>query len=192
MRPETPLPRPFVALPLFALAFALAVVAACGQPASQPAAGEEGSGAESLESAATLEVRDAQVNLLPADIGAVYLTVVNSGSVDDRLLRVETPMAERAETHETVDEDGMMRMVPRPDGFAVPAGGTLVLSPGGKHVMLLAPRVPAGDDTVLLTLHFERAGALEVEASVQRMGAMDHDAMDHRDDVDHGAPGAES
>ncbi|MEX2626607.1 MAG: copper chaperone PCu(A)C, partial [Ilumatobacteraceae bacterium] len=45
---------------------------------------------------------------------------------------------ERIELHDTeIDDDGVMRMEHRPDGFVVPAGGELVLEPGGAHVMLL-------------------------------------------------------
>jgi copper(I)-binding protein len=114
-------------------------------------------------------------------MGAVYFTVVNPGSRSDRLLRVETGAAERAETHETVEENGVMRMVARPEGFEVPAGGTLELQPGGKHVMLVGPRAPAEGDSgsggIGLTLHFEHAGAIEVQAAltpIEGMGGAGH------------------
>ena len=114
-----------------------------------------------------LTVRDARVRLLSAN-GTAYFEVANSGSAPDRLLRVETPAAKTAETHETIDDGGVMRMKARPEGFEVPAGGTLTLSPGGKHLMLLDPTPPAaGAKTVALTLHFERAGPIEVEARLE-------------------------
>jgi copper(I)-binding protein len=106
-------------------------------------------------------------------MGAVYLTVVNPGPGSDRLLRVETAAARRAETHETLEENGVMRMVPRPEGFEVPAGGTLELKPGGKHIMLVEPQEPARGK-IGLTLHFERAGAVQVEAELSAMGEAGH------------------
>ncbi len=75
---------------------------------------------------AGLEIREPRINLTP-DAGAVYLTVVNPGSQGDRLLRVETTAAQHAEVHESVEENGVVRMVARPEGFEVPAGGTLEL-----------------------------------------------------------------
>jgi copper(I)-binding protein len=143
---------------------ALAAITGCGRPAGGPGATETG----------RLEIREPVVTLTGAS-AAAYFTVVNPGRQGDRLLRVETAAARRAETHESVEEDGMVRMVARPEGFAVPAGGTLELAPGGKHVMLVEPLAPeAGAETVRLTLHFERAGAVEVEAALQRVGGMDH------------------
>ena len=135
---------------------------------AEPSAGPD-------DSRAGLEVREPRAMLTPS-MGAVYFTVVNPGPRSDRLLRVETLAAGRAETHETVEENGVMRMKARPEGFEVPAGGTLELQPGGKHVMLVGPRAPSdGGSTgsgggIGLTLHFEHAGAIEVQAAVTPMG----------------------
>lgn len=152
------LSRPSRALLLGAVLAAIA--GGCGGPAADsPPVGKASPG---------LEVRDARALLLPA-AGAVYFTVVNPGPRSDRLVRVETPAAEAAEPHESVAEaDGMMRMVPHPDGFEVPARGTLELAPGGKHLMLAGlRRPPDAGGTIHLILHFARAGAVEVEAAVQ-------------------------
>jgi copper(I)-binding protein len=131
-----------------------------------------------------LEVREPRASLMP-EMGAVYLTVVNPGPESDRLLRVETGAARAAETHESVEEDSVVRMVARPEGFEVPAGGTLELAPGGKHIMLIEPReLEAAAGTIPLTLHFERAGAIEVQAAVSAPEGMDHDSMNH-DSMDH-------
>lgn len=116
-----------------------------------------------------LEIREPRAVLMPS-MGAVYLTVVNPGQESDRLLRVETAAARRAETHESREENGVMRMRPHPEGFAVPAGGTLALEPGGKHIMLVEPRDAAGEK-IALTLHFEKAGAVAVQAPVTAPGA---------------------
>jgi protein SCO1/2 len=116
--------------------------------------------------ASQLEIRQPRALLTPG-MGAAYFTVVNNGPESDRLLRVETAAARSAETHESVEDNGMMRMVPRPEGFEVPAGGTLDLKPGGKHVMLMEtrPAANAGGE-IPLSLVFERSGRIEVRASV--------------------------
>lgn len=130
---------------------------------------------------ADLEIREPKASL-QHETGAVYLTVVNRGGTSDRLLRVETGAARAAETHESVEENGVVRMVARPEGFEVPAGGKLELAPGGKHVMLIEPReLQPAAGTIPLTLYFELAGAIEVQAAVTALEGMDHSghAMDH-------------
>lgn len=129
-----------------------------------------GDGAPAADAA--LRVESARA-VLTADAGAVYLTVVNPGAHADRLLAVETEAADAAELHESRDDGGVMRMVAHPQGFAVPAGGRLILEPGGKHVMLVRPR-PAGR-SVSLRLIFEHAGAVEVAAARdETMAGMAH------------------
>lgn len=124
-----------------------------------------------VATALPLEVRDARVQLFSAN-GTAYFDVVNPGGSADRLVRVETAVAKAAETHETVDDGGVMRMMARPEGFEVPAGGTLSLRPGGKHLMLIDPKPPAaGTKAIALTLHFEHAGPIEVEALLDGTGA---------------------
>lgn len=137
---------------------------ACGNreaPSSQAA--------EEVEAAPSLEVLQPSAHLMP-NMGAVYMTIVNSGTVADRLVRIESPLAAGAETHETLEQDGVMRMVPRPEGFEIPAGGRVTLEPSGKHIMLLEPS-PAeeGATTLAVTLYFETSGPLEVEARLRAL-----------------------
>jgi copper(I)-binding protein len=168
MRRPQPSRLPCLRPARIAAAVALAAIAAFAVTLSGcrgPAAGQASA------SAADLEIRAPRAILFPSS-GVVYLTVVNSGPRSDRLVRVETPAAQAAETHESVaGADGVMRMVAHPDGFEVPAGGSLELAPGGKHVMLVGPRQSAAaGSTIHLILHFERAGAVEVDAAVEAPG----------------------
>ena len=163
--PRPPLRAFSPCLPLgLGLLLALSALAGGAGCARSPA------GRAGAAGASRLEVRDARAVLYPAT-GAVYLTVVNSGAESDRLVRVETSAARSAETHESVEDGDVMRMVPRPDGFEIPAGGSLALAPGGKHVMLvdLAPRAP-GARAIPLILHFARAGTIGVEARLVAPG----------------------
>jgi len=172
-------PRFPKALPFLCLCLALAGLAGCARPAAEK---------DGAPAPAGLEILEARATFTP-DAGAVYLTVVNHGRKSDRLLRVETAAAGRAETHESLEENGVVRMVARPQGFEVPAGGKLELAPGGKHVMLLETRAPEPTAADLpLTLHFERAGTLAVRAALSPMGKMDHAHMDHGAHADPGAP----
>lgn len=52
--------------------------------------------------------------------------------------------------------------------FRLPPGGTLEMKPGGYHVMLLGlTRDLHPGDTVAVTLTFEKAGPLTVQAPVR-------------------------
>ena len=62
-----------------------------------------------------------------------------------------------------------MQMMPQLDGVEIPAGGELVLEPGGYHVMLigLTESLLAGD-SFEATLTFENAGDVTVTVPVFR------------------------
>ncbi|WP_162455692.1 copper chaperone PCu(A)C [Pseudoxanthomonas kalamensis] len=114
----------------------------------------------------------ARATVAAAPVAGGFLTVVNTGTKDDRLLRAESGIAERVEIHEMRHEDGMMRMRALADGLAVPAGGKVELAPGGYHLMFIRPThaLTAGE-RFSVTLVFEHAGAIPVEFEVREMGA---------------------
>ena len=146
----------------------LPLLGACGPGELPVAADDDRPAGEIAARGDGLEILGPAANLPPgAGTGAVYLTVVATGDAGDRLLGASTPAARSAMLHESVDEAGVHRMEEHAEGFAVPAGGRLELRPGGKHVMLMGMddgAIEAG--TIPLTLHFERAGAIEVPVPV--------------------------
>lgn len=125
--------------------------------------------ARAQEPAPSITVSDAWVRTPPAPVAAVFLVIRNGGGADDRLLRAEAAFARSVELHRSFQEDGVIRM--RPVGtIPVPAGATVRLEPGGYHVMLMGlERKPAIGERVRLTLVFERAGPVEVDAEVRGM-----------------------
>jgi copper(I)-binding protein len=102
---------------------------------------------------------------------AAYVTIRNTGDQPDRLIRVETPVAARPEVHEMVHDGGAMKM--RSAGpLEIPPGGEVRLEPGGLHIMLMQLRQPLEQGAeVPLTLVFEKAGAITVEAPIGAVGA---------------------
>src|SRR5262249_27128385 len=99
------------------------------------------------------------------DTTAAYLSIANDGRQDDRLLKVATPLA-TAELHSMTNVNGMMQMREM-DALDVPAGKTVKFAPGGNHVMIMGLKSPLKDgDTLPLTLTFEHAGDVAVEARV--------------------------
>jgi copper(I)-binding protein len=106
-----------------------------------------------------------------ARAGGAYMTIVNSGSAADRLLRVESTVAARVELHTVIKEGDVMRMREVP-GIDVPANGKAMLAPGGFHIMLMELKAPLkAGDTAAMTLVFEKAGRVEVAVPILPLGA---------------------
>ncbi|AZF45864.1 copper chaperone PCu(A)C [Pseudomonas sp. R2-7-07] len=101
---------------------------------------------------------------------AAYFVIHNSGASPDRLLGVETSVAEEAELHEHVMQGDLMKMRQVPS-VAVPAKGELTFAPMAYHVMLLGLKdrsLLADGKQFPLTLTFEKAGKVVVNVSVQK------------------------
>lgn len=114
--------------------------------------------------------------------GAAFMTIVNTGPTEDRLVGAASDVAAKVELHTHVaDAGGVMRMVEVEEGFVIPAGGSHELRRGGDHVMFLGLARPLEQgDTVTVTLSFEKAGDLVVEMPVDPErdavgGPMGHD-----------------
>jgi hypothetical protein len=114
---------------------------------------------------------------------AVYFTIKNGGEADV-LIDASGPEADKIEVHESVMEDGVMKMQHLAGGLEVPAMGEVQLMPGGYHVMLIGVAEPLHvGDMFPLTLVFQNAGSLEVEVKVvdpsELGGEMDHEMDDN-------------
>lgn len=111
--------------------------------------------------------------------GAVFFTVMNHSTEEDRLIDAKSDVAQKVELHTHKDDgNGVMQMLHVPEGFAIPAGGQHALERGGDHVMLMGlTREVVEGDTVTVTLVFEKAGEVVIEApvdNVRKAGGMDH------------------
>ncbi len=131
--------------------------------------------------------------------GAVFLMIHNNTETDDRLIAVSAPVAKKVELHtHTESADGVMQMMEIEGGIALPAGEMHALARGGDHVMLMGlTQALADGDSFPLTLTFEQAGDVTVEAVVDNarkpeQGMMDHSGhgdMDHSKHMNHGTGG---
>ena len=106
-----------------------------------------------------------------AKVGAAYVTIENRGTTDNRLVSASTEAAGSAEAHETIEENGVASMR-RVADLTIPAAGELAMAPGGIHLMLmgLTAQLKPGE-RLPLTLAFEKAGTIAVEAEVRPIGA---------------------
>jgi copper(I)-binding protein len=106
-----------------------------------------------------------------AKTGAIYMTIRNEGAAGDRLLSAATPIAERAELHTHIMEDGVAKMRPV-EALDIGPGSTVELKPSGLHLMLFGLRQRLREyDTFPLTLTFANAGTIEIEVYVEEAGA---------------------
>jgi len=114
-----------------------------------------------------------------AQTAAAYLTITDHGPAD-HLVSITTPIAGMTELHETTNDGGVMKM--RPVGqLALATGTPVTFAPGGYHIMMMDLKQPLkAGDTFPITLTFEHATPITVQASVAPLGAsapMGHDHM---------------
>lgn len=159
--------------------FTIAALAACLALSAPLAARAE-------DHPAGMHIHDvyARVNGGIGKTGAVFLMMHNNTETDDRLVAARADVAERVELHTHKESaDGVMQMIQIEGGIAMPSGAMHELARGGDHVMLLGlTRELADGDTFPLTLVFETAGEVTVDAVIDNArkpgaGMMDHDAM---------------
>ncbi len=112
-------------------------------------------------------------------MGVGYMTIRNTGDSDIVLKSLDTPRAARVSMHESLTQDGTMRMRPVEEGLTIPAGGSVELKPLSYHLMLeqLSEPLKVGE-RVSLTLTFDGAPDMEVELSVDSMDGS-HQDMKH-------------
>lgn len=110
---------------------------------------------------------DHDMDMENVSLGAFYFSVTNNGEEADRLMMIETDAADVVEIHSVVMDNGVMQMSPELDGVEIPAGESLVLEPGGYHVMMigLTESLLNGEEFTA-TLHFEHAGEIEITVPI--------------------------
>ena len=101
-----------------------------------------------------------------AKVNAGYMTLVNTGSEEVTLVKVESEAFYTIEVHEMIRVDGMMKMREVTD-MVIPARGQIQFEPGGKHLMLIGPKqhVSTGQK-VDMTLTFKSGKKQAVSVNV--------------------------
>jgi len=107
-----------------------------------------------------------------AAVGVGYMTITNNGSAPDRLIGGASDVSNRFELHEMSMDNGVMRMRPMAKGIEIKPGQSVELKPGGNHVMFVGLKKPfAQGEHVKATLAFEKAGKVDVDFTVESIGA---------------------
>ena len=120
-----------------------------------------------------------------APVAGGFLTIVNTGDTDDRLLRADVTFASDAQIHEMAMEGEVMKMRRLEDGLAIPAGETVVLEPGGYRLMFMGlSQALVEGETVPVELIFEQAGTVTVDLHIGAPAA-DAPAAGHSGNMGH-------
>jgi copper(I)-binding protein len=102
-------------------------------------------------------------------VSAVYLTIRNSAGTPDRLVKASSAIAKSVELHTMIENGDVMQMRPV-EAIDVPANGEVALKPGSFHIMLIGLNKDLKPgDTFDVTLQFEQAGSVTVQAGVRAM-----------------------
>ena len=116
-----------------------------------------------------IQIKDpyAFATLPGASTGAAFMVIQNEND-GDKLIAANSNIAEITEIHQNLidPDDGtmMMRKIP---ALEIPAKGEAVLKPTGYHVMFIKLKEPLTMGLeVPLTLTFEKAGDIEVRATI--------------------------
>ena len=118
-----------------------------------------------------LHADKAMVNLSPVEDNpsAGYMNL-HGGRVDVALVGVTSDDVLRMEMHETVQKDGMTSMA-KLKSIPVPAGQTVKLEPGGKHLMIWGVGEGSKKRGLLtMTLIFSNDDRIEINAVVRKAG----------------------
>jgi copper(I)-binding protein len=96
-----------------------------------------------------------------------FLTIRNLSDTPDQLISARNPIARRVVLTTRTGPDGPRTVVA---GLAIPADGTLTLSPFGNDLVLADPAPFETASTVPLILTFRNAGTVTIEATVTAPG----------------------
>ncbi len=123
-------------------------------------------GREAPDTTAGLTVTDVVIGEPVLDeVASMYATFHNAGP-EDTLRAVLIDGVGRVEVHDQWQDGDLMRMEPLPN-LIVPAGGTVILEPGGLHFMLMGITIElAVGDSVDIRFRFAISGMVETRAPV--------------------------
>src|SRR3954466_438613 len=133
-------------------------------------------GAASAEnfSAGSIEITNPWIRATPrgAGVAGAYMTIVNKGTEAERLLGGSIPGVSRFEVHRMVMDGTVAKMRPVEGGLEIKPGESVALTPNSFHVMLIGLKQPFQQGQhVNGTLEFQKAGKVDVEFTVEPMGA---------------------
>ncbi len=115
-----------------------------------------------------------------APVAGGYMVIKNNGSASDFLIGGQAAFAGDVQIHEMKLQGDVMKMRELADGLEIPAGGEVMLQPGGYHVMFMKLSEPLKEgENRKATLTFKNAGSVEVEFAVKSRKDLKSHGMGH-------------
>lgn len=115
-----------------------------------------------------------------AKVGAAYGEISAKDGASDVLIAATSPAADRVEIHTHSMDGGVMKMR-KIDKLPIAGGKTVLLKPSGDHIMLFDLKKPLEEGERLpITLVFEKAGEIKIEATIESVGAKGPHGLDHQ------------
>src|ERR1700692_3589454 len=106
-----------------------------------------------------------------ASTGAAYMTITNAGKTPDKVACVSSDASAECQIHTMTMDNGVMQMRPVEGGLEIKPGETVMLKPGGLHVMLVNLKHPLEQgNTVKATLKFDSAGSVDGDYPIAALG----------------------
>ncbi len=103
-----------------------------------------------------------------ASVMAAYMHIKNNSNKEKVISEISSPQFKRVEIHEMSMANGMMNMK-QLKALPIKAQQTVMLEPGGIHVMLIKPLKPLKhEDRVTLTFKFSSGESTIINTSVQK------------------------
>jgi len=99
---------------------------------------------------AELDIHNAWIKNLPPTIPvrAGYMTAHNAQTHTISIIAIRSDAFTSVEIHQTIKQDGMVRMEPVPT-LTIEPDSTVQLAPGGLHLMMMHPKNPTKPGDVL-------------------------------------------
>ena len=143
-------------------------------------------------STSALQIEDQWVKAAESGMTAAFGVITNPTNTSIRIIGARSPrFAGAIQLHEVAMKDGAMQMMEKEGGFVVPGGESIVLKPGGDHLMFMQMRqsIDAGEmvPIVLITsdgglMRFTAMGRVFAGANEKyddKGGGMNHGGMNH-------------
>lgn len=164
---------------LLALLLAVGLSACGGQEEAAPASSSPAASASSAQAGDSgLSVSQPWIKAAGSGMTAAFGTITNTTDREITIVSARSAISPMVQLHRTTQDEGSggSSMMEQKEGFALPAGGTLELAPGGDHVMFmdLTCALLAGEDATF-TLTTSEGKDLEITAPVRDYaGAQEH------------------
>ena len=146
--------------------------------------------ATSAAVAGMLNIGTVQVRATAPGMGMTggYVAITNNSDSDDRLVAVSAEFAKRVEIHEMMHDNGVMKMRERDGGIEIPAGETVMLKPGGLHIMFMGlGETMVSGEMREITLEFASGHKATVPAMVLKPGDIKSGGHGHDHSDEHSA-----